>query len=492
MDIEALDRGSREPLHQQLYSRLRNSILSGRLQPGTRLPPTRALQDQLGVARNTVMNAYTQLLAEGYIEGIQGSGTYVARILPDDLVSTPRSAAPTDPVRHSTRLMSERGRRLAQSPAMPSLVWRKPRPFYPGVPAYEHLPMQAWRRLTSQHWKNPTDELLGYGTPHGYRPLRVAIADHLNSVRGVNCDPEQVIVVSGSQQALDLAARVLLDDGDDVWIENPAYPGARSALVGAGANLVPIPVDEQGLDVETAISAAPHARLAYVTPSHQYPLGATMSIARRLQLLRWADKEDSWIIEDDYDSEFRYSGRLFPALQGLDAAGRVIYVGTFSKVLFPSLRLGYVVVSPELVDGFLAARAVTDRHPPTVEQAILAEFIADGHFLRHVRRMRALYSARQEALVDAVGRWCDGLIELGPDEAGMHLIAWLPPDADDIATATRCSEFGLSTPPLSHYYHAGTAPRPGLLLGYTGYDQDVIETSTRQLAAALRSLAPTR
>ncbi len=484
-----LDRSSREPLHRQLYVRLQTAILNGRLPPGSRLPATRALQDQLGVSRNTIMSAYMQLHAEGYVDTSRGSGTFVARALPDDLTTARRGHRPPHAKSPHSHLLSARGQLLAGSPAMPSLEWRKPRPFYPGVPAYDQFPMRTWRSLSNKFWRYPSSDLLGYGTPHGYRPLRIAIAEHLNSVRGVECDPDQVIIVSGSQQALDLASRVLLDPGDEVWIENPAYPGARSALVGAGARLIPVPVDNDGLDVAFGQRVSPHARMAYVTPSHQYPLGSTMSIARRTQLLRWADEHDAWIIEDDYDSEFRYSGRLLPTLQGLDPTGRTIYVGTFSKVLFPSLRLGYVVVTPALVDGFLAARAITDRHPPTVEQAMVAEFISEGHFLRHVRRMRKLYASRQATLLESLAESCGDLLTVHPDDAGMHLIGWLPDGTSDTLLALRCADLGISTPPLSHYFNGGAEGSPGILLGYTGFDVAQLKMGARALSTALRSRA---
>lgn len=368
---------------------------------------------------------------------------------------------------------------------MPDLQWRIPLAFYPGVPAYEHFPMRIWRSLSNRFWRDPPPQLLGYGTPHGHRPLRVAIAEYLASVRGVDCDADQVIVVSGSQQALDLAARVLLDPGDGVWIENPGYPGARSALLGAGAQLVPVPVDREGMVVDDGMAANPDARMAYVTPSHQYPLGATMSLSRRRQLLRWADFNRAWIIEDDYDSEFRYSGRVLPTLQDLDSAGRTIYVGTFSKVMFPALRLGYVVVPPTLVDAFLAARAATDRHPPTSEQAVMAEFIIGGHFMRHVRRMRRLYASRQSALLDSLDRHCRDLLEVQPDDAGMHLIGRLPPDVDDRAVAVQCAASGVAAPPLS-YYHDGPCERGGVLLGYTGYDASQLAAASLVLGQVIR------
>ncbi len=491
----SLDRHSQQPLHLQLYARLRDAILDGRLRPGARLPASRALQEQLGVARNTVLNAYTQLFAEGYIEGRRGSGTYVAQALPDDLMSPGRKGgtpASRPAEKAPPRLLSRRGQLLAQSPTMPSVEWRKPRPFYPGVPAYDRFPMRIWRRLWNECLTDPAPELLGYRTPRGYRNLRVAIAEHLNAVRGVDCDPDRVIVVSGSQQAIDLAVRALLDPDDEVWIEDPCYPGARSALAGAGAQVVPVKVDDAGMDVQSALRLSPHARMAYVTPSHQYPIGTTMSVARRMQLLQWAAENESWIVEDDYDSEFRYSGRLLPALQGLDTVGRVIYIGTYSKVLFPAVRLGYLVVPSDLVEGFLAARAILDRHPATLDQAVLADFIAQGHLQRHIRRMRTLYSERQAALIEAVSHHCGDLITLAPDDTGMHLIGWLAPGLRDTEVAMRCAEHGISTPPLSPYYHQGRAPREGLLLGYTGFDTDALKTGVSALAAALRASATHR
>jgi GntR family transcriptional regulator / MocR family aminotransferase len=485
LTIGTLDRGSRVPLHRQIYERLQRAILAGHLAPGTRLPSTRTLQEELGVGRNTVLDAFAQLIAEGYLEGRRGSGTFVATTLPDDLIALAGTADRRARAPRTGRL-SRRGQLVASVPAMPDVEWRKPRPFYPGIPAYELLPLELWRRLTSKRLRRVRPALLGYGTPHGYRPLRVAIAQHLTAVRGVSCDPDQVIVLAGSQQALDVAARVLLDPGDPVWIEDPAFPGARAAFVGAGARLVPVPVDGDGLDVGAGARAEPGARLAYVSPSHQYPLGASMSVSRRLELLGWASRNEAWIVEDDYDSEFRYGGRPLPALQSLDDRGRVIYVGTFSKVLFPSLRLGYMVVPTELLDGFLAARALSDRHPPTIDQAVLADFIADGHFMRHIRRMRLVYAERQAAMIEA---FRDTVLEVAPDAAGMHLIGWLPPGRPDIQAAATCAAAGISAPPLSHYY-AGAAPRGGLLLGYTGFAENVIAWGARRMASALENGSP--
>ena len=301
----------------------------------------------------------------------------------------------------------------------------------------------------------------------------------------MRCDARQVIIVSGSQQALDLAARLLLDEGEAAWVEDPCYLGGRGALIGAGAQLVHVPVDAEGLDVAAGLARAPYARLAYVTPSHQYPLGVTMSLARRLALLEWAERTGAWVLEDDYDSEFRYAGRPLASLQGLDRAARVCYIGTFSKVLFPALRLGYLVAPPALAESFANARALVDRHAPTVEQATLADFIAEGHFARHIRRMRALYAERQAALVDAARAIVGGAVALEPAEAGMHLVGWLGEGRDDLAVAARAAAQGLEVPALRRYA-AETTLRGGLLLGYTALDAAQIRAGLQRLAAAIQ------
>ncbi|MGH3145626.1 MAG: PLP-dependent aminotransferase family protein, partial [Rubrobacter sp.] len=361
----SLNPTSDAPYYRQLYEGVRSAILSGLLPVGTRLPSTRTLATELGVSRTTAVTAFDQLLAEGYLEGKVGSGTFVAGSLPDDLLSVrERVECESGPARSGRRL-SGRGAMLAATPATAVRDRGSPRAFRPGVPALDEFPYAVWRRISGKVWRRPSGGLLGYGDPAGYWPLREAISGHLRTARGVRCLPEQVIVVSGSQQALDLAARVLLDPGDAVWVEDPGYTGARGALSGAGARLVPVPVDGEGLEVEKGIEREPDARLACVTPSHQYPLGVTMNLGRRLVLLGWAGSSGAWVVEDDYDSEYRYTGRPLEALQGLDTGERVLYVGTFSKVLFPALRLGYLVVPPDLIEAFTSARELTDRHPPT-------------------------------------------------------------------------------------------------------------------------------
>ena len=487
--VKALERGSRVPLHRQLYLGLREDILMGRLVGGTRLPSTRELAESLGVSRNTVMDAFRQLLAEGYLEGRAGSGTYVAGSLPEDLLQARAVDRGESGTKRPERRLSRRGELLAATPATVIRDRSRPRAFRPGLPALDEFPLKTWQRLSREVGRNPYG-LLGYGEPAGYRPLREEISAYLGAARAVRCSWEQVIVVSGSQQALDLTARLLLDPGDKVWVEDPGYAGARGALTGAGAVPVPVPVDEEGLDVEAGIERDANARLACVTPSHQYPLGATMSLSRRLALLDWADRRDAWVIEDDYDSEYRYSGRPLEALQGLDAGGRVIYVGTFSKVLFPSLRLGYLVVPPDLVGSFTTARELADRHSPLIEQAVLARFISEGHFTRHVRRMRKLYAGRQEALVEAANHHLRGLLDIRPAEAGLHLVGRLPEDVEDREASRHARAAGVEVPALS-LYGARPQARRGLLLGYAAVAEPEIQSGVRGLAKALEKFSST-
>jgi GntR family transcriptional regulator/MocR family aminotransferase len=360
-----------------------------------------------------------------------------------------------------------------------------PRAFKPYLPAIEEFPAEIWLKIAARCWRRPYSDLLGYGDAAGYGPLRDQIAAYVKASRAVRCEPEQMIVVSGSQQGLDLAARVLVDPGESVWLEDPGYLGARAAFHSIGAKLVPVPVDDEGLLVETGIDLDRRARVAYVTPSHQYPLGATMSLCRRLALLEWAHRSSAWIVEDDYDSEYRYTGRPLASLQGLDTQNRVIYIGTFSKVLLPSLRLGYLVVPPDLVEAFTAARGHADGHSPLVEQAVLSEFIAEGHFSRHIRRMRNLYEERQGYLVAALRQELDGILEVNPSEAGMNLLAWLPEGVDDRVMAVRAAEFGIDARPLSPH-SLEPITRGGLLLGYAGLSKKEIYQGAAKLGKALR------
>ncbi len=483
----ALDQHTGVPLYRQLYQALRQAVLAGRLSPGTRLPSSRELAAELGVSRNTIVNAFEQLLAEGYVEGKIGAGTYVARTLPEELLHAPGGAPRRVVPGEAGRSISKRGQRLLAGPALQPARRGEPRAFQPGVPALDAFPCDVWRQLLTKHWRCPSRDMLSYNHPAGYPPLRAAIAAYLGAARAVHCVPEQVIVISGAQQGLDLAARLLLDPGDTAWIEEPGYPGARGAFLAAGASLVPVPVDAEGLDIAAGEARRADARLVYVSPSHQYPLGVTMSLTRRLALLAWAQRTGAWIIEDDYDSEYRYAGRPLASLQGLDTAHRVIYLGTFSKVLFPALRLGYLVVPPDLVDAFTTLRALVDRHSPMLEQAVLADFIIEGHFARHIRRMRMLYAERQGYLLEAARRELAGLLEIEAAEAGMHLPAWLPETVDDVAASQRAATYGVDAPPLSAYC-IGPSCRGALLLGYANCSPQEIDQGVERLARALSAL----
>lgn len=474
------------PLYRQLYDELRQAILTGRLASGVRLPSTRTLADLLGISRNTVVGAFDQLFAEGYLESRQGDGTYIAEALPDDLARAVPGQERKPPTKPIGRQLSERGALLAAAGvdrSHPVPTYKHPCAFRNGIPALDKFPFEGWNRLTARH--RGTYGLMTYGDSAGYPPLREAISAYLRGARAVHCSPEQIIIVSGAQQAFDLAVRLLLDPGDAVWMENPGYTAARGVFSASGARLVPVPVDDEGLIVEAGITACPDARMAYVSPSHQHPLGVTMSLARRLALLEWANQAGAWVLEDDYDSEYRYASRPLAALQGLDKANHVIYIGTFSKVLFPALRLGYMVVPPDLIEPFRAARTLTDRHSPLLEQAILADFISEGYFARHIRRMRALYAKRQAVLVDAAARITGAWLDVHPSEAGMHLMGWLRDGFNDQRVSERALHYGVEVKPLSGYSLAAV-PRGGLILGYAALDQAAIVSGLEQLARALR------
>lgn len=493
--------GAAVPLHRQLYDGLRQAILGRRLAPGARLPSSRALAAELGLSRNTVLAALDQLVSEGYVAGRSGSGTFVAPELPDTAPRRPLTMLPGTTGTTPADALSRRGRGLTgqglvrrgpvrQGPAARAAVSGAAVPFAPGVPALDGFPFDLWARLLARHWRHPPAALALGGDPAGHAPLRAAIADHVRRVRAVDCGADQVIVLSGIRQAVDLTVRLLLDPGDSVWLEEPGFSGIRAVLAAADLDVVPVPVDDQGLDVAAGAAAAPRARLACVAPSHQYPLGVVMSLRRRLDLLAWARETRAWVIEDDYHSEYRYAGRPLAAMQGLDRDGRVIYVGTFSKVMFPSLRLGYLIAPLGLVDAFRAARATLDDHAPMTPQPALADFIAEGHYAAHLRRMRRLYQARQRALIDAASRHLVGLLDLAPDEAGMHLVASLAPALaarmDDTAAAARAAAAGIAVMALSGFY-AGRPRRQGLLLGYAAFDETAIEDAAKRLARALEA-----
>ncbi|HKD47119.1 MAG TPA: PLP-dependent aminotransferase family protein [Rhizomicrobium sp.] len=477
----ALDVRAERPLYRQLYDWYQQAILEGRLRPGQRVPSTRSLAQELKLSRIPVITAYEQLHSEGYLETFKGAGTAVAAAIPRDAFS------PAKPVSDARKGKPRASRRLRQVMALPpDLNAETLGIFRVSLPALDHFPSDIWASLVARHARNPCRLALAYGGPMGHLPFREAIAEYLGAARGVRCDASQVMVVSGSQHGLSIITRALLDPGDAVWMEEPGYPGAHRAFMMADVRPVGVPVDQNGLMVEEGIRRSVHARAAYITPSHQYPLGMTMSAARRMMLLNWAAKRRAWIIEDDYDSEYRFGSRPLGAVQGMDQGDRVIYVGTFSKVLFPSLRVGYLVIPRDLVPLFSMARDALDLFPSVLFQKALADFIREGHFARHIRRMRMLYMGRREILVEALTAALGQSVEVVSADAGMHLVCLLPHGINDRRLCARAVEAGISLIPLSTCY-LGKPNRPGLVMGYGGTDRKDIETGVLRLAQILRT-----
>jgi GntR family transcriptional regulator / MocR family aminotransferase len=480
----AFDGDESTPLYRQVYAWIRSAILTGELRPGQKLPSTRYLASELKVSRITILCAFQQLSAEGYIESSAGSGTYVTKSIPDQVTRLGFGKQPRL-VNHSrcagSRRISQLSTKLSPFPTLPFGI----EAFRVGLPALDHFPITIWSRLVARRWRQPKKEMLMYGDRMGYGPCREAIAEYVTTVRGVRCDASQVMIVNGSQQGLELSARALLDPGDPVWIEEPGYPGAVQAFGGVTGNLTPVPVDEEGLDVKEGIRRCPKARAAFITPSHQFPLGMTMSAGRRMMLVDWAFRNNAWIVEDDYDSEYDFRKRPIAAVQGLDINARVIYVGTFSKVLFPSLRVGYLVIPSDLASAFCRVRQASDLSHSTLEQAVLADFIREGHFARHIRRMRMLYLERNQRLVAEIQEQLGGTVEIVSVQAGMHLVCLLPAGVEDTIVWQRAAKAGIASWPLSICYQK-KPQRGGLVLGYGGVDQKQIQDAVKRLAAIIR------
>lgn len=480
-----LDRGSATPLFRQLYAHVKDAILDGSLGASVRLPATRGLCGQLGVSRQTVQAAYEQLMAEGYLDGAVGKGTFVSAALPPAAMAPSGAAHATQPLRP----LSSRGAALAAGMAR---VRHHDGPlcaFRVSMPGLDLFPFATWRKLEAHHWRHSTARL-GYSDDGaGFLPLRELLCAYLKASRGVRCSPAQIVITAGSQQALYLLAQLLLAPGDAVWVESPGYQGAVAPFAVAGARVCPVPVDAEGMDVACAAAQYPDAKLVFATPSHQLPLGTTMSLRRRLALLRWAERQRAWIVEDDYDSEYRYTGPPLASLQSLDRSDCVLYVGTLSKVMFPGLRLGYVVAPPELAAALARAKAVVDRHSPVVAQAALADFISQGHFARHIRRTREAYGERREALLDALQARLAGRLRCGPSDAGLDLCVHFTGGDDEDAVAQRAREAGIDLRTLGYYANpdagAACAVDPGLLLGFSAFRPDEIRAGVRTLEQVL-------
>ncbi|MGF1514279.1 MAG: PLP-dependent aminotransferase family protein [Elainellaceae cyanobacterium] len=483
--VISLDGASGMPLYQQLAEVLRLAVLQKRLKPSQKLPPSRALAKSLEISRTTVTQSYELLLSEGYFEARCGSGTFVSSRLPDDYLQ-PERVAWEQPEQVGPMRLSRFGIDLLAAPPLSVAEPDGDISFRYGSPTVEYFPMAQWRRLLSRHCQN-TAALLNYSTDAaGHMPLRMAIADYLGRSRAVRCRAEQVIIVSGSQQALDLIARLTLDQGDWAAMEDPGYRGARHCFQRQGADLQGIHVDAEGIDVEALRQCHQPLKLLYVTPSHQFPTGATLPLSRRLSLLQWAQDTGTLIVEDDYDSEYRYSGRPAPALQGLDRASTVLYVGTFSKVLAPSLRLGYLVVPPAWVPIVSRAKGLCDRYSPLLEQYALADFITEGHFEAHIRRMRHRYDQRRQVLVSALNRYLGSRATILGENAGIHLMAKIETDLPDDAVIQKAQRLGVGLTSARGYYLAN--PNRGeFIFGYTALDEGQIEQGIQRLAKVLKA-----
>lgn len=481
----ALDRATSLSLHRQLADGLREAILRDKLPTGSQLPSTRKLATDLGLGRNTVISAYEQLVSEGFLVARTGDGTRVAAVTPHQLTPKRRretTASKNRPQRTLSRigtLLDTADQRFERS---------NNAAFTTGLPALDAFPNKLWARLVGRAIRQAPLTALGPQEPGGYSPLKQTIAAHLKLTRGVECRPEQILILPGAQAALDITARLLLDPGDEAWIEDPCYLGARGALKAAGARLRAIPVDDQGMNPTTAIGRSESSRqpgLIYVTPSYQFPLGVTMTLERRLALLEFARRHNTWILEDDYDSDFRYQGRPLAALQGLDTDGRVIYAGTFSKTMFPSLRAAYIVVPPGLIDPFHAAVRTTGQTTPMFVQVALHDFIENGYYRSHVRKMHRLYEARQAAFLKAIGAHLDDFLEVKAGQAGMQLVAFYRDGRHRARVEEHAARHGINVRCLSNYY-LGTPGRPGLFLGYAAVAERQMVSSVRRLGKALK------
>ena len=483
--LQRIDRGNGSPVNRQIYQVIREAILSHMLPVGLQLPSSRDLARELGMSRNTVTYAYEQLIAEGYLETRTGAGTFIADTVPDQI---PDAIAGANPRAGSNGKpgLSNRGAQLVASAGASRLQWGA---FMPGVPDVTRFPNRVWSRLQNKYWRRSRAELLTYGFGGGHRPLQEAIADYLRVARSVNCTADQVMITTGIHQSIDLAVKLLADIGDRAWVEEPCYWGTRSVLHSQNLKLVPIAVDAEGIGPRPADLKHP-PRFIFVTPSHQYPLGPVMSLSRRRMLLEYAGAHQVWIMEDDYDSEFRYNSRPLASLQGMDTHDRVLYLGSFSKTLFPGLRIGFLVVPEALAPSFATGLSELYRGGQLFTQAILADFMSEGHFASHIRRMRLLYGERLRLLQDAIQSNFGGRVATSGGDAGLHLVLGLPDGSDDFAISRAALEQGIIARPLSRYYMKTAGARPGLMLGYACVPNELIGPTFDRLARVIEAHWP--
>ncbi len=478
-----VDRAADAPVFRQVYLQLRSAILSGALRPGTKLPSTRELATQLGISRSAIVAAFEQLLAEGYALGKKGAGTFITSDLPEPFVATRGRS------KRSTSLSKAKtsSREMAASRERGDFVdvtsQSDERPFNLGRTLIDARTAELWRKLNARTLRSFGSHHLGYGDPQGMLELRRSVCDYLQAARAVRCEPGQVLITAGTQQVVDIVARVMPGPDKEVWVEDPGYPLTRLALAASGAKVCPVPVDRHGINVTEGIRRAPKARAVFITPSHQFPKGVVLSMARRLELLAWARESGAWIVEDDYASEFRYGGRPLASLQGLDEAERVIYIGTLNKALFPGLRLGYAVLPPSLVRRFVTARYLMDRQPSTLGQAVVAAFMEEGHFASHIRRMRDKYRTQRDALVAALRHRLGDHLTVDPPDQGMHLVAYVRRGLSDVAIERAAREHEIVVRAMSRLY-VESPKQSALMLGFSGYPHQSVAPAIARLARA--------
>jgi len=477
--LQKLERNGTVSLGRQLYDIIRELILGGGLRAGTKLPASRTLAKETGLSRNTVLSAYEQLQSEGYVVSATGSGTFVSDTVPS-LPSREFEQPAQEAVVPPHLALSRRGAEMVRNAQASSRQWGA---FIPGVPDVSLFPHDVWSRLMRRRWRNPDPGLLTYSHGAGYLPLRVAVSQYLRLARSVDCEPDQIVITNGIHQSLSLIASLLGDNNEVAWVENPSYWGARTVLKACGLRTQPIDVDSEGLAPSAEQMQTP-PRFIFVTPSHQYPLGTVMSLSRRRMLLEYAHRNNIWIVEDDYDSEFRFDGRPIASLQGLDRHDRVIYLGTFSKTLFPGLRLGFMVLPKVLSTHFGVGLSELYREGRLLDQAVLADFMNEGHYTSHIKRMRTQYARRQTLLREAIVEHFGKDWPISTHEAGLHLVMHLPEGADDVGIVLAARSLGISIRPLSRYY-AGGAGKPGLLFGYACVPDDAIKPAFQTLVAAI-------
>ncbi|EKT63051.1 PLP-dependent aminotransferase family protein [Providencia burhodogranariea] len=471
-------------IKESVYHTIRNAILDGRLTAGIKLPSSRDLAEMMSISRNSVIAGFERLTDEGYLITKQGSGTYVSTTVPDELVRLISKTYHIEPPQYSELNLNPVIARLTP-------LWENSRPntdkqamFNIGIGCIDQFPHDLWGRLLGRVWRKSKYEITHYNHSNGYPPLKKILVDYVRSTRGVNCHEEQIIIVNGTQQAINLAVNVLLKKGSSVWLDDPGYDSARAVLTASGVNIAPIPADDEGMDIAYAAEHYPDAKLIYTAPSHQFPLGTTLSLPRRLALLEWAQQNEAWIFEDDYNSEFRYLSKPIQALQGLDTHQRVIYAGTFSKMMYPGFRLGFLIVPKALIEPFTMMKYYSDSRSGYLEQAALAQFIQEGHYARHVRKIRKTCYLRQNALIEAINRYLPHIFQTEQTDSGIHAVCWIKSGYNQESILSACHNLGFGAQALSRYC-INNQNNNAILFGYAAHSEIEITNSIIALSQAL-------